>query len=186
VFGWLAPLRIGEHARCSTVSSRWLQITPGVLAPYLPALGCTLYLPPREALVPLGALPFGVVSEQAALTPLLGVSRLKHSSVVSRDGPRAWIDCINAHGQRQARLYLLPDTDYLAWDALLAQAQPCAGLERHPHVPELHLAQARLTCFALRRLAGLDCLSARAPGQVSVLGKGVAQEIARSEAATSR
>ncbi|MET0331756.1 MAG: hypothetical protein ABW154_10040 [Dyella sp.] len=182
MFGWLAPLRIGERARCSTVSSRWLHIAPGALAHHLPALGCTLYLPPREAMTPLGALPYGVVGEQAELTPLLSVSRLRHATVVSRDGPREWIDCINAHGQRQARLYLLPDTDYLAWDALLAQAQPCAGRERHPQVPELHLAPARLTCFMLRHLAGLACLSARAPCRMSALGNGVAQEIARLEA----
>jgi hypothetical protein len=186
VFGWLAPLRLGAHAPRSAVSSRWLQISPGALVAYLPQLGCTLYLPPRHALMPLGVLPYGVLCEQAELAPLLGVSRLKHSSVVSRDGPREWIDCLNPHGQRQARLYLLPDTDYLAWDALLAQAQPIAARQPHPHLPELQLGQARLVCFTLRRWVGLDCLRALTPGRVSALGKGVAQEIARSEAAASR
>jgi hypothetical protein len=184
VFGWLAPLRRGEHARA--VSSRWLQTPPGALLAGLPHLGCTLYLPPRDALTPLGALPAGALAEQADLTPLLGLCRWRHSSAVTRDGPREWIDGINAHGQRQASLYLLPDTDYLAWDALLARAQPVPVRQRHPQVPELALGAPRLTCFALRRWAGLNCLSAHAPGRVSGLSREVARQIATSHAAIPR
>lgn len=101
--------------------------------------------------------------------------------MIGADGPREWMDCLDAHGHFCARLHLLPDTDFLAWDALLADARalppisPCLQLR-------FRAASAELVSFHVRRLGALNVLDAAPLGQLSMLGRGIAREIARVSA----
>src|SRR3546814_12231625 len=81
-------------------------------------------------------LPRGLLAEAMQLAPLLQTRRLVAASAITVEGPREWIDCVDREGRTCARLHLLPDTDYLAWDRLLACGEPMAATParwlRHP------------------------------------------------------
>ena len=63
------------------------------------------------------------------------------ASAVTADGPREWLTVVRRHGQRAPQLHLLPDTDYLAWDALAGatpaplDAAPMAAVSRGLRAP---------------------------------------------------
>jgi len=59
----------------------------------------------------LRELPPGVLLESICLAPLLPCRSLLAASAITVEGPREWIECLDADGQTRARLYLLPDTD---------------------------------------------------------------------------
>ncbi|HEX7732818.1 MAG TPA: hypothetical protein VF415_09245, partial [Rhodanobacter sp.] len=111
---------------------------------------------------------------------LLRVHWLVAASVIGSDGPHEWLECRARDGRLCARLHLLPDSDYLGWDALLAAGVPvhAAGGQRPD---DEHLAAARLLDFRCRQLAGLDVLEALPAVGVSALGGGIARGIARAE-----
>ncbi len=95
------------------------------------------------------------------------------------DGPREWIDGIDRDGHPCVRLHLLPDTDYLGWDRLLARGEPAPVM---PHVPHL---QALETCplrFRRHQLGGFDVLRGEAVTGLSPLGRQLAARIARAHA----
>ncbi|HEU4669993.1 MAG TPA: hypothetical protein VFR91_04775 [Dyella sp.] len=54
---------------------------------------------------------------------------IAHACAVTSEGPREWITVHDLAGVPRCRLYLLPDTDYLAWDALLSHAVATAPPE---------------------------------------------------------
>ncbi|MFC5740154.1 hypothetical protein [Dyella tabacisoli] len=184
MFGWFAHAltAVCPHAGAGSASRRWLRITPESLLAYLPLLGSVLYLPSRAKHPTTGMLPNGWLVERAELEPLLHTCWLIAASAINVDGPREWLECIDAQGCLRARLHLLPDTDYLAWDALLAQGKPLA-LPPHRRVQQpLRLASASVMVFQHRRLAGLSILSSIAPSRLSTLGQGIARDVARAEA----
>jgi hypothetical protein len=78
-------------------------------------------------------------------------------------------------------VYLLPDTDYLAWDGLFADASPSLPPSRRaPDRDWLRASRARVLCFTRRRLPGFTVLGMR-DAPISSLGHGVARDIAISE-----
>ncbi len=68
-------------------------------------------------------LPRGLLVEAMQLAPLLQ-TRWLLASMITVEGSRKWIECVDREGRCWARLYLLPDTDYLAWDRLRACGGP--------------------------------------------------------------
>src|SRR5690349_14682324 len=52
-------------------------------------------------------------------------SRCEVACTVEPDGPYESIHFLDARGRPTWRLYLLPDSDFLAWDALVAQLRKC-------------------------------------------------------------
>ncbi len=157
-------------------------MTPESLLAYLPLLGSVLYLPSRAKPAPAQMLAPGWLVERAELEPLLHTCWLVAASDVHADGPREWIECVDAQGRLRARLHLLPDTDYLAWDALLASGDPLTAPAHRRVQHPFRLASASVMAFQHRRLAGLNIVSAVMPPQLSSLGKGIACEVARAEA----
>ncbi|MHA6204493.1 hypothetical protein ACXU4B_08730 [Dyella soli] len=126
--------------------------------------------------------PVGWLVARRELAPLLRTRQLVACSLIGRDGPREWIDCIDASGRPCARLHLLPDTDYLAWDALLVQGQalPPASLQ-HERL-SWRAAGAELLSFRRRRLGALQLLEAEPLPRVSPLGRSIARDVARAAA----
>lgn len=179
MFGWLATrvAQVCPRATGIAVARRWSRIAPRQLAQCLPAAGCVLYLPCAPSM--MTAVP-GLLAGRCELAPLLRVHWLVAASAIGSDGPHEWLECRTRDGGLCARLHLLPDSDYLGWDALQAVGVPvrAAGGTR-PDDPRVE--SARLLEFRCRRLAGFELLDAVPASRVSTLGGEIARGIARAE-----
>jgi hypothetical protein len=181
MFGWLASFGVQTRARSGS-TTRWLAVPPRTLVEGLGQLGGVLYLAPRPTSCPASVVPpVGCLVENAELAPLMATHYVGLTCAVTAEGPREWLDCVSGEGDTLARIYLLPDTDYLAWDGLFADATPIDAPQRHaPDREWLRACRARVLSFQRRRLVGFDVLGAREVS-ISVLGRGVARDIAVSE-----
>lgn len=185
MFGWLAARStpLCRHAPLTVVSRRSRRITPLSLIRRLPCLGSVLYLHTGSAVAMHDDLPAGLLATQHTFAPLLDTRWLTATSVVTDDGPREWLECIDHLGHPRARLHLLPDTDYLAWDALIGSCEP----ERHPPVVSglslLRPDNAAVVNFHTRELAGLLLLEQGDSTPLSPLSGRIAERIARAESA---
>ncbi|MFC5527184.1 hypothetical protein ACFPPA_15695 [Rhodanobacter ginsengisoli] len=176
---------LSPQGTASAICGRRLRLPPAQLIEGLPALGCVLYVPMWGFRSPAQEMPPGLLVETLLLAPLLRIRRLVAASSITVEGPREWIECVDRRGDTCARLYLLPDTDYLAWDALLACAGPATTMPapRRPH--ESGPLGAQLLCFQVRWLGGLQVLGGEIVSRrVSPLGRQLAGLIARAEAAS--
>lgn len=168
------------HATAPSVSRRGMRVTVAKLAAGLPSLGNVLYVPMQLQGAKGWKMSCGLLVEALQLAPLLQTRRLVAGCMITVEGPREWIECVDGQDRACARLYLLPDTDYLAWDSLLLGGEPMAlpaCQSRHAHP-----ANAQVLRFHARRLAGLDVLGAEASEEVSSLSRQLAGHIARAEA----
>ncbi|WP_243041845.1 hypothetical protein [Dyella sedimenti] len=188
MFGWLAHALASLHAGNGTddlaVSRCAMPMSGPELAARLPMLGSVLYLPTRKAPSRGWPLPAGWLASRHELAPLLATRELCVASMVGVDGPREWIDCIDAEGRFCARLHLLPDTDYLAWDALLSRGRPLPPLPWRSECAACRAASAELVHFRTRRLGGLELLEALPLSRLSILGQDIAREVARASDVT--
>ena len=178
MFGWPAThlAYLCPHAAGAAVERRWLRMTPRQLAACLPAAGCVLYLP---CAMQVATDAPGVLAARRELAPLLRLRWLVAASAIGSDGPHEWLECRAGDGRLCARLHLLPDSDYLGWDALLATGEPVSAMGRRPDGASIEAAH--LLDFRCRRLAGLSVLDALPARRVSALGGEIAQGIARAE-----
>lgn len=186
MFGWFAhafaSLRPSCDAASWSISRCKVPMAGSDLAERLPMLGGVLYLPARCETGEPWPLPAGWLAARCELAPLLRCEVLIVSSMIGADGPREWIDCVDGQGRFCARVHLLPDTDYLAWDALLAGGEPLPALPLCPDQLACRAASAELVCFRTRRLGQLDLLETLPLGHLSTLGRHIAREAARTAA----
>jgi hypothetical protein len=185
MFGWLATRSSSPCLRLprEVVSRRSCQMAPGALLRALPGLGCVLYVHAASASVVREASPCGLLVAERAFAPLLETRGLVATSLVTDDGPREWLECVDSLGRVRARLHLLPDTDYLAWDALLGSREA----ERHA-LPAFDTSLLRpdhavVVNFQLRKVANLLVLERGRSQPLSSLGDCIAARIARAESA---
>jgi hypothetical protein len=169
------------HADIATISRRWLRLAPASLAGHLPALGSVLYEPVQPGGAATWELPHGLLVESMQLVPLLQGKRLASVSTITVEGPREWIECVDGDDHLRARLHLLPDTDYLAWDALLDCAEPASPPASTRWSHACPVVGAQLLHFHMHRLAGLDVLGGEAVVRVSPLSRQLAGQIVRAE-----
>jgi hypothetical protein len=170
------------HAAGTVISRRCLRLAPAQFVGGLPALGSVLYVPMRPRMSSTWEMPTGLLVEMMQLAPLLQVRWVVAASSITSEGPREWIECVDREGHQCARLHLLPDTDYLAWDALLASGEPMP-VPRPAHWPrDPRPASAQLLHFHMRRLGGLHVLGGEGTPRISILGRHLAAQIAHAEA----
>lgn len=183
MFGWLAHTlaAVCPHAHAPSCQPRWLRVAPSALAARLPLLGTVLYLPMRGEASPDHPAR-GWLAESEDLAPLLHTQWLLAACVIGADGPREWLECVDAAGRLRARLHLLPDTDYLAWDVLLSAATPVSTPAFRRVQRPFRAAGARLLHFSQRRFGNLDVLGGRDAAQLSSVGQGIAREVLWAEA----
>lgn len=166
------------------------------LADALPTLGTVLWLDRRMA--PVGTA--GVLSRSGVLLDHPAIGVLSHCSAitvreaVTPNGPREWLAFEDRAGEVRAKLFLLPDSDYLAWDEMTASCRfaqaPVAPTRWSAHGAFLRNAwarlagawRARLFAFEQRRMPWRT-LHARPPLRISLLGLELARNIARDEGA---
>jgi len=186
MFGWLAHAFASTRSTADTAAwtiSRTSVRMPGVeLAARLPLLGGVLYLPACRSPGASRDLVAGWLVARDNLGTLLRTNELRASCMIGVDGPREWIDCLDAAGGFCARLHLLPDTDYLAWDALLAGGSSLPAAPVCPGEVACKAAMAELLCFRVGRLASFHVLDTSPLGRLSPLGRGIARDVARAAA----
>ncbi|WP_130619522.1 hypothetical protein [Dyella amyloliquefaciens] len=186
MFGWLAhafaTIRPSRDAVSWSISRCLVSMQGPELAARLPMLGSVLYLPARCAAQHSWSLPAGWLASRCELAPVLRIEQLIVSSMIGADGPREWIDGVDGQGNFCARVHLLPDTDYLAWDALLAGSEPLPATPLCPDHVACRASSAELVCFRTRRLGSLELLETVPLGHLSTLGRDIAREAARTAA----
>ena len=169
------------------------------LAEWLPRLGAVLWLERRERRSPplralIGARGI-VLLEHPSLAVLGRCVAITAHTAVTPQGPREWLSFRDAKDEVRAKLFLLPDTDYLAWDEMAAATRLAPTREDtpgwHAHTAFLRGALARFGAawcarvlrFDAGRLPWLRTLDAQPPLRLSLLGLELARTIARSESA---
>jgi hypothetical protein len=180
MFGWLAarsPL-LCRRAPRMPVSRRVRRITSHTLINALPGLGSVLYMHAGTSAETPGALPPGLLIAERTLAPLLDVHWLVAVSAVTDEGPREWCECVDRMGCTRARWYLLPDTDYLAWDALTSSCDVHISV---PDAQPLRPDRGLVANFRLRDFGGMQLLEQRAAMVLSPLGLRIAARIAQAE-----
>ncbi len=118
-------------------------------------------------------------------------ARAETGAAVDDIGAREWIAFLDTGGRCRTRLYLLPDSDFLAWETVTSGLPPCAEAPAAP-LPSLcrrldarmHAGRWRAVVLGLRvsRCGGAWTLQA-VPTPLSSIGLRVARAIVRCEAA---
>lgn len=164
----------GAHA---DASQRRLRMSPATLIAGLPALGSVLYMPLVACDAGLPQRSCRVLVSSPPFSLLLLVHWLHVVSEIAPEGPLEWIDGLDSEGRSCLRLHLLPDTDYLGWDRLLARGVAAPTPKSISRIPGRAASALR---FHRRRLAGFDLLDAEPVAQLSPLGRQVAGRILRA------
>lgn len=181
MYGWLDTSICAARAWFADSDERCLRVTPSTLAHWLPLLGSVLYVPSRTFVDSPALWPDGLLSESRLLQPLLRTRYLRVLGMVSADGPREWIECLDERGEILARLHLLPDTDYLAWDNLPNESEAVASIPKHGGARMSRGNAAHLMRFRCQSLANIICLGEGAPQCISALGRVIAHAIAGAQ-----
>ncbi|MBL0162295.1 MAG: hypothetical protein IPP82_01250 [Xanthomonadales bacterium] len=174
-------------------------VVPGLceFAEWLPRLGPVLWLDRRSASGPAAMCPNAgsgpVLLDHPALVSLPTWRSLCAHHAITAHGPREWICFHSASGVVEAKLYLLPDSDVLAWDEMIPGLHmACSGSERNEAPTHTHFLrralgrfgqrwQAQLLEFRCTRRPWLNVLDAQAPLKISLLGIELARDIMRDE-----
>ena len=168
-----------------------------MMAEWLPRLGTVLWLVRREsgpgAPLRMRAGPRLLLLEHPAAGVPARCASLRAWSNVTPQGPREWLSLHQASGEIAAKLFLLPDSDVLAWDQMSA-ALGLAPNESAPSDAPVHASflrralarfghrwQARLLAFDLKPLPWLHTLGAKAPLRISLLGLDLARTVVNDE-----
>lgn len=167
----------------SAASRRRLGLSSVQWLAALPALGDVLYLCNRVGSPTRDEVRPGALVESIELAPLLQWRSLEAVTEITRNGPREWIECLAAEARIAARLYLLPDTDYLAWDALHAGAIPLSCEGPGAGAATWSPARVQLLRFRTRRVGGLEMLGCDSASDISSLSRQLAGRLARDEVA---
>lgn len=179
--GSVAPshLRVLSPPATGATPCRWLW-----LGDALADLGVVLYVyAQRESRTWLA--PHAPWPARRELVGLVAAERVVASVAVDSDGPHECLRFLDEAGDTLASLWLLPDSDFLAWETLLA-ALPGEAIvrERTRRDAPRRTSQARVLRLQRARVGGVDLLDAQTPTRLSVLGLGSARRLALAEHAT--
>jgi hypothetical protein len=169
------------------------------LAEALPRLGAVLWLDRQTRRSPSTRVMLGargmLLLDHPVLATLSDCDTVTAHIAVTSFGPREWLCFRDAAGGAQGKMFLLPDTDYFAWDQMMAGSDlvssPASTRGWHTHAAFMRCAlarigsgwRARLLRFDLQRLPWLRTLGACAPLRISLIGLELARSIARAEGA---
>ncbi|HET9032700.1 MAG TPA: hypothetical protein VFN25_07320 [Dokdonella sp.] len=166
------------------------------LLSWLPRLGPVLWLQHRQA--GLDKLPTRhsgstLLLDHPAITALANCKVIRAHQRVTPQGPREWLSFHSSDGSAGAKLFLLPDSDVLAWDQMclathLTETEP-PNTEPPSHASFLrraldhfgHRWRAHLLEFSFKQRPWLSVLGAQPPLRISLLGLDIVRVIARDE-----
>lgn len=155
------------------------------LAPALESLGPVLHVDGVPAIDdPTQVAPSSTSAPWPACVELLGLVRARRvvaSVLVDSHGPREALHFLGTGNCRHASIWLLPDSDFLAWERLLerlpdAPAADVAWWQELPH----HVSRgcARVRRFTCGRLAGRVLVDIAPASRLSRIGLERARQIA--------
>lgn len=172
---WLAARR-SPPSTPLPCDAAWRRADPARFAEALAALG-PVFCAWRETVAAGGRMPDTAV--------LSGPGLLGHGAAVTPDGPREWITVCDRGGRARCRLHLLPDTDYLAWDTLIAgtRAHDAATPMGRP-APRWQATFGRRLCLAAQPIGPWRLVVARPAPATGALGWRAAQLLAAAEGVT--
>ena len=161
---------------------------------WLPRLGCVLWVYREHAERPCGAngnASCGRPGDHPTLQALVRCTDIRTDVSVTSQGPRECVEFVGRDGVVQAKLFLLPDTDYLAWDVMLAShrspLQPADGNQWQAPLRYLCSMAARIGArwhaAPLRFTQRRSALAASTPHALSPMGERLAIAIAKDERA---
>ena len=189
----------GHFAHASRVPRKPPAAVPTLrdFAEWLPRLGPVLWLERQTSSGPAqicpDARPGPLLLDHPALVTLCNARKLCVHHAITAHGPREWVSFHSASGSVDARLYLLPDSDVLAWDEMIPGLRmTCAGAQHdeaptHANFLRRALArfgqrwQARLLEFRSSPRPWLHVLDAQAPLKISLLGIELAGHVVRDQ-----
>jgi hypothetical protein len=161
----------------------------------LPRLGNVLWLTCGRKASSAAVSASAIDLDDECLWPLAAFSRARGRHAITPAGPREWIDFAGVEGRILAKLFLLPDTDYFAWDEFVAPLSetppPQVAAGWNAHLAFQRSALRRLgaswrACLLRFELAGDPWhprLRRCRKGHASLLDLEVAVAIARAEGA---
>jgi hypothetical protein len=161
------PLSRSSHVGADV---RWLTADAAHFSLALATLGSVLCLWAR--------CPDDASMDTPDLQTLARPALLCHACAVTPDGPRESLSLCDDAGTTRVRLYLLPDTDHLGWDALLRGARMLPGRD---HAPAGRMDRARRLRFGIQQCGPCDLLCVRHADTVGVPGWRAAQWLAAAE-----
>ena len=161
---------------------------------WLPRLGCVLWVYREHLRRPsdaIGDAYRGWPGDQLTLQALVRCTAIRTDVSVTSQGPRECVEFVGRDSVVQAKLFLLPDTDYLAWDLMLAShrgpSQPADGNQWQ--APLRYLCSmvvrigARWHAVPMRFTQRRSALAASIPHALSPMGERLAITIAKDERA---
>lgn len=156
---------------------RWSRVSPRTLAQCLPAAGPLLTL--ATTAPGASAATASLLVARIELAALQTMRWLVIGSRVDVDGPHEWIECRDGDGRLGLQCHLLPDTDYLGWEALANLAEPVTARSLPPlrDAPPSYLG---VLDFHWRRHAGLDLVDASEVAEISPSGAETVRAVARA------
>lgn len=122
--------------------------------------------------------PRGAAAGAPDLHALAHPARLCHACAVTPEGPRESLSFCDEAGIARVHLHLLPDTDYLAWDALVAAART---LPASDGAPAGRVDRARRLRFQTHRLGPCELLCVRTADTAGALSWRTARQLAQAQ-----
>lgn len=185
-----------SHSRRTVKESAATPTNSESILDWLPRLGPVLWLKRRNA-EPERQRPSRpgtpLFVEHAAIGSLATFNTLQVNHAITPQGPREWLSFHSTSASIDAKLFLLPDSDVLAWDQMCSAGQrPSAEtVHREPptHANLLKRAlarfgqrgQAHLLQFHFKRRPWMSVISAQPPLRISLLGIDIVRNIVRDE-----
>lgn len=182
------PLRVADgllaadRLRCAQDDAARVPCEWAAMIPALTALGPVLHVDCSPAattgLERMRQAPRPACAELIGLVCAAGV---RACVVLDSDGPRESLHFFDADGTLLAGIWLLPDSDFLAWERLMS-ALPSAATQEPPARSrwQRHAFRgvARVRCLERVRMRDGELLDARTPPRLSAIGQGRARHIA--------
>lgn len=188
---------IVHHLRPAS-SPRTAALPPAAIRPACDVSGALLALPTLgpvlcQCMPTVGPRAWSVsrrhpLPDHPWLRAVPALVRVRACVSVDGDGPQECLEGLDAAARTRLRVWLLPDSDFCAWDRLLARhgletvapdAGSCGLRATHRHwMQGRHAGRAVLARFDVRERAGLRWLGLAAAGAVSPLGRRRAHQLA--------
>lgn len=157
-----------------------------MLAPALAMLGPVLHVDARGAGESVHLPDNAPWPARPELVGLACATRVVASAQLDSDGPGECLHFLDAHGAPLASLWLLPDSDFLAWETLVERlpAMQVPGLAWQCGRCHASRGRARVRRFERIRVVGGQLLDAAAPERLSAIGQARARQLAQSAGAS--
>ncbi len=157
-----------------------------ILAVALALLGPVLHVDARPAGESVHLPDSAPWPARPELVGLACAVRVVASVRLDSDGPSECLHFLDASGASIASLWLLPDSDFLAWETLVERlpAMQMPGLAwqcGQCHAPR---GRARVRRFERIRVVGGELLDAAAPERLSSIGQARARQLAQAAGAS--